>query len=115
MAGREALPGIAPLVARSGVRVHGTLFETLWNVELAARMVDQQNRVANSLFETTTPGFTVWDLRSHLLVNEHLTFVTGVENFTDKNYREHFDFRSASGLSVRQPGLNFYFGTELHY
>lgn len=115
LADREALPGIAPLVARSGVRVNGTLWETLWNIELAARMVDQQNRVANSLLETTTPGFTVWDLRSHWLVNEHLTFVTGVENFTDKNYREHFDFRSARGISVRQPGLNFYFGSELHY
>ena len=115
LAGREALPGIAPLVARSGARFNGELWETRWNLELAARMVAEQNRVANSLFETTTPGFTVWDLRSHWLVNDHLTFVTGVENFTDKNYREHFDFRSADGMSVRQPGINFYFGSELHY
>ncbi len=112
---REALPGIAPLVARSGVRLNGELWDTSWNLELAARVVDDQQRVANSLLESTTPGFTVWDVRSHWLVSEHLTLVSGVENFTDKNYREHFDFRSSSGLAVYQPGLNAYFGAELQY
>lgn len=111
----EPLPGIAPLVARSGVRFNGHLWDTLWNVELAARMVGAQDRVASSLLESTTPGFTVFDLRTHWLVNHHLSFVSGVENITDKNYREHFDFRSASGLSVYQPGVNFYFGSELQY
>ncbi len=111
----EPLPGIAPLVARSGVRFNGHLWDTLWNVELAARMVGAQDRVASSLLESTTPGFTVLDLRTHWLVNNHLSFVSGVENITDKNYREHFDFRSANGLSVYQPGVNFYFGTELQY
>lgn len=112
---REALPGIAPLQARSGVRLNGRLQDVRWNVELAARMVAAQDRVASSLLEGATPGYTVWDLRSHWLVNQHLSFVTGIENFTDKDYREHFDFRSASGLSVRQPGLNFYVGSELTY
>ncbi len=111
----EALPGIPPLENRTGVRLNGEVWDVRWNVELAARIVDSQDRVATSLFESATPGFTTWDLRSHWLVNEHLTFVTGVENFTDKDYREHFDFRSSTGLSVRQPGANFYFGTELTY
>lgn len=70
---------------------------------------------SGSLLESTTPGFTVLDLRTHWLVNNHLSFVSGIENITDKNYREHFDFRDANGLSVYQPGVNFYFGTELQY
>ena len=111
----EALPGLPPLENRTGLRLNGDVWDVRWNVELAARIVDNQDRVATSLLESATPGFTVWDVRSHWLVNEHLTFVTGIENFTDKTYREHFDFRSASGISVRQPGANFYFGTELTY
>lgn len=112
---REALPGIAPLQARSGVRVNGMLQDVKWNVEFAARMVAEQDRVAASLLESATPGYTVLDVRSHWLFNEHFSLVAGVENLTDKTYREHFDFRSQDGQSVTQPGLNFYIGTELSY
>jgi hypothetical protein len=42
--------------------------------------------------------------------------VAGVENFTDKNYREHLDFREINGSrQVFQPGVNFYFGGDLTY
>lgn len=114
-AGKEPLPGIPPLEGRFGVRVHGTLNDGLWNLELAARAVDQQDRVARSLNETTTDGYTVLDLRGYWQVNEHLNVLAGVENLTDKQYREHFDFRTPSGLSIAQPGINFYFGSELVY
>jgi outer membrane receptor protein involved in Fe transport len=39
----------------------------------------------------------------------------GVENMFDRLYREHFDFRNASGLSIYQPGVNFYVSTSLSY
>ena len=41
--------------------------------------------------------------------------VAGVENFTDKTYREHLDFRSLNGISVFQPGVSFYVGSDLSY
>jgi outer membrane receptor protein involved in Fe transport len=43
--------------------------------------------------------------------------VAGIENLTDKLYREYLDFRSpnSGALTVFQPGVNFYFGTELSY
>jgi hypothetical protein len=43
--------------------------------------------------------------------------VSGVENFTDKNYREHLDFRSENpnAVSMLQPGANFYVGAEVTY
>ena len=52
----------------------------------------------------------------------------GVENFGDKNYREHLDLRTGTfpltnpvtgqvevGPGLLQPGVNFYFGAQLTY
>ncbi|NOX53026.1 MAG: TonB-dependent receptor [Planctomycetes bacterium] len=111
----EPLPNIVPLESRLGVRLHDPGEGRRWSVELAARIVDNQDRVASSLLETPTPGFTTWDVRGYWRVNDSLLLVAGVENFTDKNYREHLDYRSRSGLAVYQPGANFYFGSELTY
>lgn len=112
---RESLPGIPPLETRLGVRMRGEVQQFRWNVELAARILNSQDRVAATLAETRTPGFTVWDLRSFWEVGENVTIVAGVENFTDTDYREHFDFRSLTGLAIRQPGVNFYVGSEVRY
>jgi outer membrane receptor protein involved in Fe transport len=111
----ESLPAILPFESRLGVRFKDPSEESNWMVELSARVVAQQDRVATSLLETPTPGFTTWDLRGSWQANETIQFVAGVENFTDKNYREHLDFRSANGIQLRQPGINFYFGTEANY
>ncbi|NQV25563.1 MAG: TonB-dependent receptor [Rhodopirellula sp.] len=111
----EPLPGIAPLQSRLGVRLLGDIGDAPFSIEIAARIVDNQNRVASSLLESRTPGFTVWDTRGVLQMTESITVFAGVENLTDKNYREHFDFRSQGGQSVRQPGVNFYFGSQVVY
>ena len=84
-------------------------------MELTARIVNDQRRVATSLLETSTSGFTVWDLRTFWRATDCLLVVAGVENFTDKQYREHLDFRAENGIAVYQPGVNFYFGSELSY
>ena len=86
-----------------------------WGLELSARIIDNQDRVAVSLLESSSPGFTTWNLRGFWHATERLQLVGGVENFTDKNFREHLDFRSPSGIRVFQPGVNFYFGSELNY
>jgi outer membrane receptor protein involved in Fe transport len=51
----------------------------------------------------------------------------GVENLTDNQYREHFDSRQQDVFvgggtvniggtgNVFQPGISFYFGSELRY
>ena len=61
----EPLPSIVPLESRLGLRLHRAADAPRWGVELAARMVDAQDRVATSLLETPTPGFTVWDVRGY--------------------------------------------------
>ncbi len=114
-AAEEPLPGIVPLESRIGLRWHDPQPRPDWSIELAARIVDEQNRVATSLQEKRTPGFTVWDLRGYWRPNRNWLLTTGVENFTNKNYFEHLDYRSSTGLAVFQPGVNFYFGTEWSY
>ena len=115
----EPLPSMPPLESRIGIRLHGAERDPSWNIELSARIVDQQNRVATSLLEGSTAGFTLWDLRSFWQVNDRILLVGGVENLTNKNYREYLDFRpidvGSRSREVFQPGVNFYFGSEVVY
>ncbi|MCA9141131.1 MAG: TonB-dependent receptor, partial [Planctomycetales bacterium] len=108
----EPLPGIAPLEARLGLTVHDPSPQRRWGVEFFARVVDNQDRVAATLEEIATPGFTVYNIRSYLRYGS-LLVTSGIENVTDKFYREHIDYRS--GLGVYQPGIGFYTGAELTY
>ena len=111
----EPLPGIPPLETRIGCRYHDTSRRQRWNFELSTRLVDQQDRIATSLLETQTPSFNIWDIRSVFrpFDKRNLVVSTGVENFFDRRYREHFDFRTQNGLSIFQPGANFYISTSL--
>jgi len=108
----EPLPGIVPLESRIGVRLHAPTPKPEWAIELAARIVDDQQRVATSLRERPTPGFTTWDLRGYWRPRANWLLTAGAENFTDKQYLEHLDYRSSTGIAVFQPGVNLYFGSE---
>jgi outer membrane receptor protein involved in Fe transport len=110
----EPLPQIPPLESRIGFRVHQPGKAPRWAVEISARIVAAQDRVAESLAEVATPGFTVYDLRGYWQVNKDFLLTAGVENFTDKTYLEHLDLRTP-GLPFFQPGINFYFGAKLNY
>jgi len=127
----EPLPVIAPLEARLGLRLHEGSPAPRWGVEFLTRVVNRQDRVASSLSELPTPGFTTFDLRVFWRPTKSLTIVAGVENLTDKTYQEHFDARGrvlqvpaflagrvsafgSSGVAFR-PGANYYLGTELVY
>jgi outer membrane receptor protein involved in Fe transport len=114
----EALPQIPPLELRSGFRLHEPKRNPRWQIEFSARSVMGQNNVATSLNEFTTPGFTVFDLRSYWMVNDRLLVSTGVENFGNKLYREHLDPISGNILNVDplfRAGTNFYFAMQMTY
>ena len=108
----EPLYAISPLETRVGLRIQEP-DKKRYGVEFSARIVNNQDRVATTLLETETGGFTTYDVRGFWRVCDNLTLVSGVENLTDKQYREHLDSRNFS--SVFQPGVNFYFGAELTY
>lgn len=114
---KEPLPGIPPLEARLGIRWHDRGPRPRWSLELMARIVDAQNRVASSLRESPTPGFTTWDLRGRWQAKPNWLLFAGFENFTDKNYREHLDFHPTAGAALPffQPGLNFYCGSDVNW
>ncbi len=115
------LPQIAPMEIRTGLRIQDEE-DRRWGLELAARIVDNQDRLGTLrlistgspiVVEQPTPGFTVWDLVGHWQAQENLRLVAGVLNFTDRLYREHLDVRTGRGLY--QPGISFFVGTELSY
>jgi iron complex outermembrane receptor protein len=118
-ANEEPLPMIVPLEARLGLRVHEAIADPRWGVEFAARLADDQDRVAASLLETPTPGYAVYDIRTYWRPRQNVLLVAGVENLADRNYREHLDYRNVfNGQNLRavfQPGLSFYFGGEVTY
>lgn len=108
----EALPGISPLETRLGVMIQDPSPQQRWGIEFMARIVDNQSHVAETLLEEETPGFTVYNLRTYRRFNQWL-ITAGVENFTNKFYQEHIDYRT--GLGVYRPGIAFYTGAELTY
>jgi outer membrane receptor protein involved in Fe transport len=112
--GEEPLPQIPPLESRLGFRIHQSGPDPRWALEFAARIVDNQDRIASaSLLEQPTPGFTTYDLRGYVRPYDDLSFIFGVLNLTDKLYREHLDTRA--GDQLFQPGITAYLGTELTY
>ncbi|MCA9059914.1 MAG: TonB-dependent receptor [Planctomycetaceae bacterium] len=108
----EPLPGISPLESRVGLRLHDAASAGNWGLETSARIVDNQDRIASSLEEIATPGFTTYDVRFFKRKDAWL-LTTGVENLTNKYYREHLDYRTGRG--VYRPGVNFYAGVEVTY
>jgi iron complex outermembrane recepter protein len=109
----EPLPGISPLEARVGLRVHQPQPNPGWGAEFEVRMVDRQDRVATTLYEQVTPGFTILNARAFWRPWDDFGIFGGVENITDRFYREHLDFRTGRGTF--RPGVNFYLLTEIVY
>lgn len=109
----EPLPGIMPLQARVGLFLHDPSDAPDWSLEVEAHLVDQQDRVAASLSEMSTPGYAIWNVRGYWRPFTDLTVTAGVENLGDRYYRTHLDYRSGRG--VFQPGVNAYCLTELTY
>jgi hypothetical protein len=112
----EPLPSILLLEDRLGIRFHEAAESPRWSIEWTARVVAAQRRVANSLLEVPSSGFTVCDVRGYWRVSDRLLATAGIENFTNANHREHLNFTSQDRLvQVFQPGWNAYAGAELTY
>ena len=120
----EPLWSIPPLESTLGLRVHDCDQGRRWGIELAARIVDNQELTAfirsgntSVSAEERTPGFAVWRLRGYWNRTENLSFVAGIDNLFDRNYQEHLDLRllgpgsfPADPTRVLSPGFTPYFG-----
>jgi outer membrane receptor protein involved in Fe transport len=118
----EPLPGISPFETRLGLRLHSAgndddSIPDRWGAEIGARIVDNQDRVAVSLLEQPTAGFTIWDLRMYWRPRDKALLYASLENLGNRTYREHLDYRSRIvGLpSIFQPGINFAIGGQLEF
>ena len=96
------LPLISPLKSITGLRFnHEKLF-----VQAESELSSGQNRVSTAFGEKTSPGFSIFNLRSSYTFNlakYNLEFSAGIENILDEAYYEHLDW----GKMLR-PGRNIY-------
>ena len=92
-------------------RLGGSLKIALGTGGCGAR-VSTQNRVATSFNESSTTGFTEWDMREYWQLRETMLLLGGIENFADNSNREHLDFRTPNGYVLLQPGINYYLGSK---
>jgi iron complex outermembrane receptor protein len=81
----EPLPEIPPFQAIAGLKYERGRYA----VDIRSRMVSEQNRIADSFDESTTPGFTTLDLRTQFMPLEGLTAGFAVLNILNTNYYEH--------------------------
>ena len=100
------LPLISPLNGRLGVSANCGRYLSL---EFAATMFTDQNHVAQG--ELKTPGYAYFDfyanIKSLALWNLQSCFYFGVENLTNKAYRNHL--ATNRGFITAEPGRNFSF------
>jgi iron complex outermembrane receptor protein len=123
------LPAIPPLDSTVGLRLHDVDKGRRWGIEMAARMVADQDRrgVIRSgpgtvILEEHTGGFTVCNLRGYWNYTENLRLVAGINNLFDRNYQEHLDLRlfgptgfPLPATRVWTPGITPYFAVDWTY
>lgn len=118
LAGDEPLPGIYPLSGTVRLRWFDPEGDA-WSLELVARLVAEQDRVAASLSELPTDGFAVFGLRGHWRATDSLRLMAGVDNLFDEAYTQHGSLViiNAAGRPsfVQEPGISFVMGMELTY
>lgn len=129
----RSLPSIPPLESTTGLRLHDRNRGRRWGIELAARMVANQDRIGWVRkgtgvvpLEEPTGGFTVWNLRAYYNYTRDFQLVAGIDNVFDRTYQEHLDGRldgpdgppegsykfPASPTRVLRPGFSPYFGLQ---
>ncbi len=101
----EPLPEIAPLDFR--YTLIGNYNKGKLQPELAFRHVLEQSRISTEYGETTTPSFSLLDVKLAYELTDASRITLGVNNIFDDNYYEHLA-RSVRGnnLPIFAPGRN---------
>jgi outer membrane receptor protein involved in Fe transport len=107
---KQPLPNIYPLQGQFGVLWYEPV-ENRYGVEFVGWVVDDQNRLATSLFEQATPGFAKFDLRGYRQVTDAIRVTVAFENLGDREYLEHL---SVHNPRVSEPGFSFYLATQIN-
>jgi iron complex outermembrane recepter protein len=123
----EPLPGIPPFATVLGVRFHEGVRNPRYGLEVDTVMTAHQHRVAESLGEVGSAGWTIVNMRGYWQITKNLLLTGGVDNLFNRLYREHLDLRTGVGipgvvdgskylgLGVFQPGISPYLGIEYRW
>ncbi|MGE5621097.1 MAG: TonB-dependent receptor [archaeon] len=106
------LPQMPPLNGKLGLRVP---VQEYANIDFSATLFSAQNHVAQG--EMKTPGYAYFDLYLNSVPfrigKSSLTVFAGIENITDKSYRNHL--ASNRGLLNIEPGRNFFLKLDFNW
>lgn len=102
----EPLPEIAPLDFRYALL--GSYIKDKLKPKITFRYVMEQDRIANSFGETTTPGFTLLDIDLSYKITKTIQATAGVYNLLNTTYYEHLN-RTVRGTKnpINAPGTRF--------
>jgi len=104
----EALPEIPPLDMR--YTLSGNYLKNNLKPQISFRHVLKQERIAESFGETTTPAFSLVDVRINYALSSHFELNAAVTNLFNEHYYEHLT-RSVKGShnAIYAPGRSFIF------
>lgn len=104
--------GVPPLVTHLGLRWQPA--ERPFWADLSARVADDQDRVASTLREQSTPGSTLLDLHGGYRISPHWAVRAGLENLLDEDFTNHLNpLDPFTGERVPEPGRSFSLGLTL--
>lgn len=110
----EPLAEIPPFTGLISVKYEKQKF---WS-ELAGRLVADQERVADSFDESTTPGFTVFDLLAGYSPAKSIELSFALKNMFDIFYYEHlsrpYKNQAETGM-FSEPGRSFRIGAKFRF
>lgn len=110
----EPLPEIPPFTINTGLSYSRSNFQAVLNAQIAA----DQNRVSTSFNETSTPGYTVFNLYMSYSPWKFLDVNAAVTNIFNVNYVEHLSrpYKNMDASSLYyEPGRSFNIGVRFNF
>ena len=110
----EPLPEIPPFAINTDIGYYTEKFEAL----VKGRIVSEQDRIAPSFAESSTPGFTVFDIKLRYQLFDILNIYASVTNIFNENYVEHLSraYKNMSEPSLYyEPGRSFNIGLKINF
>ncbi|GAA5521398.1 TonB-dependent receptor [Aliifodinibius salicampi] len=99
----EPALGVSPLSGTVGLRYEFSK-QPLF-LESTAKFVSEQERVATARGETSTEGYTVFDLQGGWNITNSISLQAGVKNLLDRQYINHLNAKNPySGMTIAEPG-----------
>jgi iron complex outermembrane receptor protein len=110
----EPLPEIPPLDLL--YIIQGNYFTDKLQPQVSFRHAMKQERISNGYGETTTPAFSIVNVKIVYDIATYIKVTAGVNNLLNENYYEHLH-RSVRGMNkpIYSPGRSFYMSLGVQF